>query len=630
MPTDSPEPTISQRGRWAATGCAALCAGGSTAGLLAVIREATLHTGQPWHALACVVLAVCAGGILGLWLPRQVLQRRLIAENAPGAAPAPRVELEFAASLTGGLLIGFGLTWLITCAAAVGTESWRALLVRHFSWPPSLVRVAVLTPLCAILLLTAVVGAATLMALRGWLRLFPKATSRPPMVWTASLAAAAVASGLSIPVTDVRILLVAAPLSIFAAGAVAVHRRLPGVGAVPAAQAAAGGQRLPLMAAATGVALLSPAWAVVLAIPGEAWDTTSWGFAGTALAGAALIGLLAASRLVPKPYDTRTMTLGFLLSAAVWAFSGQCDISPAAIALLRVAALAFCGSACALSALQRLAASSGDGQREFARRLGAVTAGVGLLLLAGMILRAHAGPGAVSLLGMLVTTLAACAALSADTALTGGRRLASCALMCAWLAIALLLGRFDPGKIDSRPQSRLVDPSNLATRSARDLYAGAGRVAACGTGWEDPVADLVPAWDADLRGQRYAVVVLTGRTLTASDGDPNPRLTRRLVKRCATALLANGRLVIEQPDAAISPATLAAIHELRRNHAWRTYLLTASGPTEAYAALLAGSDIPDWVARHSWPQPLSVSLEPVENGRIDQRRPVLATRPGPR
>jgi hypothetical protein len=100
--------------------CAALCALGAALGVIIILGEMRYHMISPTQCLAYTLAALCAGVVLGLWIPRRVIRQRLARgpgkadeSSASDLAQSRSLKFEFAASLAGALVLAFALTWVV-------------------------------------------------------------------------------------------------------------------------------------------------------------------------------------------------------------------------------------------------------------------------------------------------------------------------------------------------------------------------------------------------------------------------------------------------------------------------------------------------------------------------------------
>ena len=619
-------------------GCAALCALGATAGLTAVLHELSYHVPHASQAIGCAGVALCAGALLGLWLPRRIIHRhlrtapaaRFTADTAVPPADRPEAgptsagnELEFAAALSGSLILALGLTWLLPCLSAAGMEAYRAFLGRHFLFPPPVMRAAVLAPACLGLLLVGAAGTITLMSLRGWSRVCTPLQAGHAPLWSAGLIAAALGAGAMTAVTDKAVLIVTALLATFAAGLLAVYRPPRGAPtAEPPLEASRTTADLPALLVILAAAF-SAALALILAFPDEPLTIANLGWAVAALAASVLLGLLAVQAVPRRWKPTLLAPLLLLASAAVWVFAYLQSPTVAVAGMGRLVGVACCTSACLGLINRRLAAAWGSSQLAFTHVGGlAVAAGSGALIL-GLVLKTPDNMGTLS--GVVAVGLTAAAGLALVFDPRGSKllRIGGLLAVAGWLGIVSWLGDFERPAPKSTLSGGTAVVETPAQRAARDLYEGPGIAAIRVCGQRAPDSPAVPsAWEIDLAGPRYAVVVIAPATENRG-GYPDRRTGRRVVRRCNRSLARSGHLVFEFPAGELATAALDVARNLRAD-GWGSYLLRLSGPHGVHDVLLVGPDVPDWVRQHPWPDGFEPTLYEVPRRRDLARH--LATR----
>ncbi len=543
-------PISPRRAAWPVYGCAALCAWGASAGLLCVCGEADAQLPSARHALRVVGVPLAAGVILGLWLPRRVIRRHLEGgtagtasqdtEREPPADPDARgqaargVEYDFAAALTGALVFVLGLAWVLVAVLAATLEDYRGVLTHRFVLGPGLTRVALLAPLHGALLALGMIGATALVALHGWHRLVTQPVTGIARLWLVMLVAVGFGAVVLAGATPRVTLCLAAPLATFLAGIVAVGRRPVGAASPriePDLRMSPARLWRPLLAVGASAAL---AGAVLVAATPVTGATAGAGPGVlAALCGALAIGVVlacAALRMSSRAAELAPVCFLFAAVACLWPESATRD-GAFLDAGWRVGLAGMATAACVVFAGRSVAIQLGRTQRALAW--------VGAVVAAGSGLGFAVAPGRVG------TTPEP----------TAGRN------------DALVVGR------------TLLETSGLS--SVRVSLARAG-----------PRASMPSAWDLDLGGNRWDVVILT------RDQPPDQALprsaddARRLLRRCEAALRPGGRLVVELPADKLVRVALST----RQSEA---YVLRIAGREARYAALILGPDVPAWLA----PQP---------------------------
>ena len=185
--------------------CAALFSFGTGAALLYLIGELSYHTVDPRQALYYGGAAVCAGVAIGLWLPRQMILRRMRGSSPIGAERSANPHEQArpagagqAASLVGGLFLTTGAVLLLLLIGAETAESMRLQLTARFTFPLQFLRALIwIPPLIGLTVAGACVTTA-LVALHGLHRLVAASRARISELWIVIVAAGAL-SAFAIP-----------------------------------------------------------------------------------------------------------------------------------------------------------------------------------------------------------------------------------------------------------------------------------------------------------------------------------------------------------------------------------------------------------------------------------------------
>lgn len=443
---------------WQVYGCAALCAFGAATGLLRVIGEGLYHFSSARHTIGWLGAAVAVGVVLGSWLPRRVIDRRLGApvRAARGSGPSTRkgaarrsakpagIEFEFAATLTGAVILALALLWVLLSGLAASMETYRALLAQRFMHPQWLTRVLLCGPASLGLFLLGALGTTVLVALHGWHRLVTQPRTHGTRLWVTILTAGALGAGFAALVQRADHLDLATLLATFAAAILAVFRKP--VGAVR-----------PDM---------------------------------------------------PPHVQTHSHAV--------------------------------------------------------TRRL----------LLTGVASMATA--------------------------------------VAVWLAVALLEAEGQGWPTSAANSPPPAAGHGAAARAARELFEAPGvRTAYVYAERPGPKGGPPSAWELDLRGPAWDVIVLA-----ASPGAPpvvplDTDRARRLLRRCAVALLDGGRLVIELPAEHLAEAAVQPRGAAEAESTPRAYLLRVAGHGERYEALIVGRDVPAWLGQRPELPGFDVLLYPV-------------------
>jgi len=551
--------------------------------LLCVLGEADAQLPSARHALRVVGVPLAAGVILGLWLPRRVIRRHLEGGSAATASqdterepPADRgargraakgVEYDFAAAFTGAVVFVLGLAWVLVAVLAATLEDYRGVLTHRFVLGPGLTRVALLAPLHVTLLALGMIGATALVALHGWHRLVTQPATGIARLWLVMLVAAGFGAAVLTGATPRTTVCLAAPLATFLAGIVAVGRRP--VGAAPTQtepDVRMSPARLwrPLLAVGVSAALAA---AVLVAATPVTGATAGAGPRGLAtLCGALAVGVLlacAAQRMSSRAAGLAPVCFLLAAVACLWPESATHD-GGFLDAGWRVGLAGMATAACVVFAGRSASIQLGRTQRALAW--------VGAVVAAGSGLAFAVAPGQAGTTSRPMTSR----------------------------GDAVVVGR------------TLLETSGLS--SVRVLLARGG-----------PRAEMPSAWDLDLGGNRWDVVILSG---DQPPGQALPRSAddaRRLLRRCETALRPGGRLVIELPADELVHAALAT-------HESGAYVLRIVGREARYAALILGPDVPAWLAPQSAPSGYDMWLYVVRcpDDVDDSTEPPAARAPAPK
>jgi hypothetical protein len=595
-------------------GTAALAACGTAVGIVAVTCEVGWHVREPAYGLACVGGALGLGMIIGLWLPRRLIDRRMGLRPARRqASPEPAdargdgatpeaVDLSFAASLAGALVLVLGVIWVALGVLTLRLEDYRGFLASNFVLPTAVLRVLVLAPALLGLGLAAAVSGTALTAMRGWLRLLATPAQHHGLLGVfllLGILAGALLIGL---IARPGGLFLATLLPLFVAGGLAVFPRVSGAARYEPLVLARS-QRpefAPILVTLVAVGAWALAWMVAAAEAGI--DTRSLARVLSVAAGGALAGWWLARHWGRHDVRGAAAPLILLMCAMVWGFAHRLA-APTNAALLRVGVAAACGAACVLLAAGRVVRSQGSVQRAFALQTGLVSGGAGLTLAVGSVLVSAAGPGALVAVATLLVTSAAGVVLVLDVGLSARTRVAGLSGLLLWLVILLLLGSFDLGRTDQQPPMA-TRPAGPAVTAARSLYEHEQhvRLDTTGTGWW-------AAGDFDLATRRHAVIVLD--VAPDSDGAAPPSLTAlsQLLRRCDTALARGGHIVIETSG----PETMSGVVAAARRAfvpPWPAHVLRVTSAADAGEFLLLGPNVPDWVRRHAWAADVHATLRP--------------------
>ncbi len=519
-------------------GCGALCAAGMTAGGLAAIGELGFHLASLRDTIGWVGATLAGGAALGFWLPRRVIHRRLA---ATGAAPPDGVAFEFASSAIGVLVLLLAVLWALLHGWLAGLESIRGWLTAHFVQPPAVTLAWLIGPAAVLLMLIGAVAAIGLVALHGWFRLVSGARRSLVRLWIVLLAGAGVAAALVAWLSPAGGAGLLCLVSVFIAGLLVVSRKP--LGHAEELAALAPPQRPPSLTTSLVLGALSCAALALALVPAVAPGPPAVGrlaLALASLAAALAAGVATAWTLVRLADGTTWWTPLTLLVVAVTVLLPRGDSIAAPWGDgLRIVLMAFAVALCvtlvaidAQGALVRpqralawvgitigatLAAAAllgGVSDVAFDGRVATVLMALGLILAAGLaLLFDHGAPvrfraGGLAGVGMVLLGL-----LYGQVRYDGAAEAASAV----------------PGSTPQALPACVLDA--LIERRAARVFAG-----------PEAASDAM-VWQCDLRGRAWEVIILA-RDTTA---DHPPHALRRLLQRCARAVLPGGQVVIDRP-----------------------------------------------------------------------------------
>jgi hypothetical protein len=293
--------------------------------MLYVLGEIGHYFAAARTVVALLGTASAMGVAGGLVVPRLVIQRRLrdrsTVAGSPSEAPLPasRVELGFAASLTGVLILICAALWTLLIAVTAHLDGYDALLTERFLHPRWLTLVLLATPLGFGLLLVSAASATVLVALQSWNRLVRTANYRASELFVVALAATMLGSAVVPGSTRPLVWALAGLLATFGAAIVAVIR--DPLGADPVEERSpAECRRMPvslLVTTALVAAVAGGSLGVALPTAGLPARVTAFGW--TMMSAAGLVGVLLA-RVTPGrwPGLLSASPVLLLLLPAVW------------------------------------------------------------------------------------------------------------------------------------------------------------------------------------------------------------------------------------------------------------------------------------------------------------------------
>jgi hypothetical protein len=607
--------------QWDVLACAALCAAGAALGVLTVLREMRYHALSPARCPTDALAALCVGVILGLWIPRRVIRQRLArgpvdaGHTSPGDLTEPHpLRLEFAASLTGALVLALALACVVLCAGAMWTEEYRAFLVGRFAYPPWLTRLLLLGPAWAGLVVTGAVGITLLVALNGWYRLVTQPHTRIARLWASTLFGTLAAGVLATQISSRAALAGLAPLIVFLAGVVAVLRRSDAVGMSTTTTTRHWPTRDELLLLLTaGLTAALVAGALVLALPPEGIASGQLTLGVVALAGAAAGGLMVGRLISRLRLNTEVAPL-LLLAASIALLSPyqQLSVASVQVALVRLVLVTGCAAACIVLIGQRVEQTRHSIQCSLSWVGRAVAIGLGVTLLLLPIGTARWNPSAGALFVSLIATIGAGLTLMLSQRVRPATRVIGVTCVILWL-VGMPVARRALARTSSPPAPAAPSaPAHpLATAARQLLTADSFQTAYVRP--LPPTAMGATVWQFDLSGPALDLIVL--ESVSAADQQPcaGEEWEGRLLKRLSSRLAQGGRLLVELPTA---PGVVEALDHFDPGpHCddWVGHRLQMSSETDQYEAIVLGPDIPALIARNRRTSELRVALQPLRS-----------------
>jgi hypothetical protein len=596
---------------WQVHGCAALCALAATTGLLRGVQEMSLQFASARTAVALVGACFSAGVVLGLWLPRRVIRARLqragrpllstgARPNATGSAAGDEaIDCEFAAALTGLLILLVSLIWAALIAVLAGLEAYRGVLTARFMHPAAITWLLLSAPPAVMLIAAGATGTTALVALHGWRRLVAPPGAAVSGLWVimlgTSIAGAALAATVQLGLGLDAITLIAT----FAAGILAVIHKPTG-GGLPERAATRTPESSTLLinlvavvaaAAASGAALVAALPANQSALPSAAAELG-------VLPAAGLVGVIAARGLLRWRPASATVgpPLMLLVVATGWVVAGL--VGGAATGVARVALVAAPAATCIVLAGRAVSQAFNRVAPAVAWVGGTAAAGHAIgLALTPAVLHALASPRFETVTALVLTAVAGLT-LVFHAGLPRVVRIGGLLVVALWLALA---------------------PRVLMPRSAaRDHSAGAARahdaaplVKLIQTGTRErirAIGDTTAALRSDIAGPGCAVLVLDAPATT-------PDVARRILERTSRALLPGGRIVLHAP----SPALISAAVRRARENEHPAYVVSLDRNDQRDAALVIGPGTAAWLETLATAPDARVHVTPVATPAEAQR-----------
>lgn len=598
---------------WPITAAGVLCALGAILSWIATADVLRFHVGGGRGVLAFMVSAVCAGVLLGTWLPRRVLRRRLAVARGAGdvggggqdSTGDVAVDFEFAATLSGGLLLTLGVMTTLLVGMLGGLEDWRGLLVERFLLPAAALHGLVLGPVWVLLLLCTGIGVNVLLALHGWWRLLRRGVRAARGMWGVLAAAGGIlwfgSSGWGR--VDATVVLLLPLLPLYAAGAVAVLHKPSGVGrrSLPGREACwpVGLWLAPL------VFLLSMTLGLSLLLSLGTGDGSSVGAGVTRDIARVVALVLTASGVgfgvlswLQRRLSPEGLAPGLLLLGAIgWLVGAGWLPASWPIDAIRLGVLGVALSGLVAAFQKQLTPSRLSEQGSLGLALAIVAAGVGIGIAAGVAGGLSASPQRLSVVAALFLACGAGALVFVDTRLSAVARWGSTLAL-----VVVLLGTWRTvelsrtgGGVQLGGAGASVDDHRLTVGAAREMWVEGARelIAALrahergglrvvGGGVASEAGGDLNLAAIDLGGVFSSSVVIGARGLDGPIRRDSERVAGIVLKRSARLLLPNGRmLLVDPPDALLRSGFQFAARRDWQRHACVVegdHLLIVLGP----------------------------------------------------
>lgn len=514
-------------------------------------REVALQFGPSSAVFPFFGTAVCIGAICGLNLPRRIIRRHL--ERTPAAHAAnsnltggQSIELEFAASIAGGLTLVLAVLWLIVGGFLSGLENYRSLLTQRFFHPAWLTWALLIMPIWITVAAFAALATMATIAMQGWHFLAAGGTARLASIWSVLITGGAI--GLIIgqhllPLSSG--LFIISLLVLFAAAMHAVMRRQVGSHAPPAAQRTTirVSQITEPLSVVSALSFVTAALFVHQLVLGTSGSSRSW-LQPDLVALAIIVGVLVGrTALVWLPARRWHLPATLLLAAVICGMALRHDAAvpaPWSFSLLLIACTAS-GVTIAARRLARLLRRPQAALTWLGTTL-ALASAAGLIV--GSIMREPLSPRTSSTIAALLLTMTAALLLIFGTYRRPPRVIGLTAVS-AWLLILAWLGAgSSPAPVDHtatnslRKELRAVTRAFVRPAGARSITV---HVNDCVAGEHDS-----SAWQVDLQGPRWDVIfVHADKTVEPATLSSRQTTVSRLSARLRHALRMGGWLVID-------------------------------------------------------------------------------------
>lgn len=598
---------------------AALFAFGTTTSLLCLIAELSYHVADPRQALFYGGTALCIGVAMGLWIPRQIIIRRLHGHSLSRDEPEPADNVRNdsypaggAAALAGGLFVATGVTLLLLLLGAQMAESARSLLTERFIMPALLARALLWAPPLAGLTIAGACGTTALVALHGLHRLAAPSQARISQLWLAIVAAIAVAATVTYWSSGEPGVFLIFLLPVFIAGMMTTLQRWPEPKPSPPPDSDIVGSVTahPLFAVVISAAAVG--YALVLALADQTAPPLPIELplllCGLAAAPGVLVGQWVGRRYghMPVVIAAGLFALGFVWVLPYHWFGGGDGT--------RLFVVSGVGVAGIVLATRRVAIMYQSVQY--------VLSVVGVCIALGLTLAFVSAPLWVDLIpatriGLLISlgiVAVVGVLLLLNPRLTPRVRRPGLVTVGVWLVFLPAVAHGPASASGSAEAASRGDNAAIASVAlGREmLVTSAFRTHIIAKAAENRTSGPPSGWQIDMASGQSDVLIIAGNPAPVPTTRRAARVARRLLKRCARGLRPGGRLVIEQPNNALTPAAFGTFRNSATDAPWDAYLLQVS-PVEGnrYSAVLFGNDVPAWIAGRIKPPNAKVALFPV-------------------
>jgi len=578
---------------------AACFSAGAVFGLIYILDELRLQLFSTASALGLTGASICLGIVLGLLLPHRIITPHLNkASNCDASGGAVGQRIEFAAALTGGVLVIFGLLSALLVGGALFMESCRGWLVARFVHPPGLTLTLLCLPLAFGLILAGTGVSLLLVLMHGWRRVAHQPAPRLTGLWTALMIGALCAGVGGVYSSTPLLPAILAPLSVFLAGLLSVARdsRAVGVSPIPSVWRRPSRDEQVMLGAA-GLATTAVAASIFLSLAEYPLTPAAVSSCIIVLAGAALTGMAAARLLFrhgPSPACLLACSIAILLPyrcLPTEAFNS---------ALARVFLTTAAGAAYLSATACRMGRPSQNIQRSLSWIVGVAAVFAGAVFAITAADTNSVSRASFIMVVSIVGTASAALMSILDNRAFGLQQALILAAAGVWLFLTPSARQVLSSAQDANPPptphlTRLAQEARRLVSADSFHYAGVRIPSADGADHQ--------SWRFDLDGPALDLILIERFDRSPNEA-PSVRDCRRLLKRLSTRLAGGGRLLLETPTA---DGLLTALEE------WdaECHRLTLRDEYDAFEALAWGADIPRLVERNRLTCPAAVSLERV-------------------